>query len=407
MIRLYPNEEILAQPRGEESPDAPIDPRQAMDRLAEAVARLFGLKRGFCAASGRAALAAILSGLNLQPGARVVLSAYNFYGLAEVIERLGLAPVYVDPDPVAARLDPVRTVTGEADAAVILVTHLFGVVNDAARIRELAGDRAILVEDCCHILPSAGNGGAKVGTSGRAAFISFDRLKLLNAISGGMALTGDDQLAAALAGNRQPSLRDSRSMIADRLLYEIERLVRRPELYAIAGRLLANQRLMDRVRRQFRRARRDRQALQAGLHPLLGDLGLRQLAVLAERQRQRQALIAFYLERLTAKAVDEPGRAYARALGDAFAGTAYGLIVTVDRPAEFQRRARQWGFEVLIGDRVASFLPPGSGDDFPRARHLAAHAVKLPVLIDADPRRLADFVERSTDLAAARLAPME
>jgi dTDP-4-amino-4,6-dideoxygalactose transaminase len=96
-------------------------------------------------------------------------------------------PVLVDADPTHGNIDPAdieRHITAKTKA--IVVTHMWGMPCDMARISEIAQRHGLmLVEDCSH----AHGGAKKVGTWGDVAVFSLQAKKLVAAGQGGILVT--------------------------------------------------------------------------------------------------------------------------------------------------------------------------------------------------------------------------
>lgn len=97
---------------------------------------------------GRSAVLLALRALKLPTGARVGVMVYNCHTVMNAIEQAGCIPVFVDVDD-NLNLD-IHDLEGKADGmSALVVTHLFGIVNDVARIKELFPG-LVIIEDCAH-----------------------------------------------------------------------------------------------------------------------------------------------------------------------------------------------------------------------------------------------------------------
>lgn len=119
--------------------------------------------------------------------------------------RAGYRPRYADVDPESLCLTA-ETVRARLDenVGVVVVTHLYGRIADAAALRALCDEQGIaLVEDCAQAI-GAGQDGRAAGTFGHAATISFYPTKNLGAVGdGGAVLTESDVTADRLRSLRQ------------------------------------------------------------------------------------------------------------------------------------------------------------------------------------------------------------
>jgi len=145
---------------------------------------------------GRMALYFILKSMNLPPGSEVVVPAFTFWVVPEIVRVAGLTPVFADIDPTTFTLcpDALRGAITPKTSAVI-PTHLYGMSCDMAPILDIAQSANLkVIEDCAHSL-GATYKGQMVGTLGDASFFSFQAFKPLNTYGGGLAWMRDADLA--------------------------------------------------------------------------------------------------------------------------------------------------------------------------------------------------------------------
>ncbi len=160
--------------------------------LAQAWAGKLGAARLLPTPTGRHALWWFLEHAGLKAGDGVLLAAYNFYPLVQILVQRGLVPVFVDVEPGTLTMDPGDLADRTTERCrMVLLTHMFGHPADLDRIGAFCRQRGLLLfEDCAHA-PGTLHRGAQVGAAGQAALFSFGVYKILNALGGGMlALTG-------------------------------------------------------------------------------------------------------------------------------------------------------------------------------------------------------------------------
>ena len=139
-------------------------------------------------------------------GRNVVITAGNagaYTSTATV--RAGFTPRYADIDPDTLCLTA-ETVGPRLDdsVGVVVVTHLYGRLGDAAALRSLCDAHGIaLVEDCAQAI-GARDAAGFAGTFGHAATLSFYPTKNLGAIGdGGAVIAGSDEVADRVRHLRQ------------------------------------------------------------------------------------------------------------------------------------------------------------------------------------------------------------
>jgi len=154
--------------------------------------------------SGTDALVMSLRALGIGPGDEVITTPFTFFATAEAISQLGATPVFVDVEEASMNLDPVlaeRAVTARTRA--LLPVHLFGRPCAMDELMDLAGRRRLkVVEDCAQSF-GARTGGRFTGTLGQLGAFSFFPSKNLGTYGdGGLVVTDDDELAAAVRALR-------------------------------------------------------------------------------------------------------------------------------------------------------------------------------------------------------------
>ena len=145
---------------------------------------------------GRMALYFILKAMDLPAGSEVVVPAFTFWVVPEIVRVAGLTPVFADIDPATFTLSPdalQRAITPRTSA--VLPTHLYGLSCEMDPILAIARDNNLkVIEDCAHSL-GATYKGRMVGTLGDASFFSFQAFKPLNTYGGGLAWLRDAGVA--------------------------------------------------------------------------------------------------------------------------------------------------------------------------------------------------------------------
>ncbi|MET0623372.1 MAG: aminotransferase class I/II-fold pyridoxal phosphate-dependent enzyme [Pyrinomonadaceae bacterium] len=137
--------------------------------------------------TGRHALWYFLEMQQLRPGDEVLVAAYNFYVVVQLLVQKGLVPVFVDiePDTLCMSADDLLAKVSDR-SRLVLVTHMFGIPADLTRIRDICDRHDLLLfEDCAHAVGTR-HQGAQVGQAGDGALFSFGIQKLLTTFGGGM-----------------------------------------------------------------------------------------------------------------------------------------------------------------------------------------------------------------------------
>jgi dTDP-4-amino-4,6-dideoxygalactose transaminase len=185
---------------GEKEPAAASLPSS---RYEEEFARSVNAAHAIAFGYARHALITILDAAGVEPGDEVILSPLTCKVVPLALLSLKLKPVYADISAETLNLDWRRVERAIRPATrAVLFQHTYG---NLAGIEEVAGIAArknlLLIEDCAQCMPYRAKGYSPGGW-GRAAIFSNNLLKPLPAGSGGVAVTGDYELARKIQERR-------------------------------------------------------------------------------------------------------------------------------------------------------------------------------------------------------------
>lgn len=357
---------------------------------------------------GRVALYAILRALGIGHGDEVVVPAFTCVAVPNAVLYTGAVPVYADIDPTTYTADPASVAAVMTpNTRAILAQNTFGLSSDLDALTAVAARHgAVVIDDCTH-----GLGGTyrdrPNGVTAHAAFYSTQWSKPISTGLGGIAITPDPELAAALGDLERtaagPGPVDEallRTMVLAR-----ER-VATPRTLA-AGRTVY--RAVSRAGIVPGSSSRDELegpsmdgAFLTRMSAFQAGLGARRLRSLPDVVARRRATAARYSRRLTAhgrEAAHEPTWA---------THTFLRYPLRVRERDVFLEDARRRGLD--LGDWFHSPLYPISGDltpwayrrgSNPVAERITAEIVNLPT--DPRPRELR-AVEDLLDASVDRLA---
>ena len=208
---------------------------RAVAQFTEELRGYYGVRHCFPVSSGKGALCLILRALKRLAPERdeVLIPAYTCYSVPSAVVRAGLKVRLCDLSPGSLDFPP-ELLAEELDnprLLCVIPTHLYGVPADVRGVKRLIGGRPVgLVEDAAQAMGAVRNG-AKMGTSGDVGFFSLGRGKALTTVEGGVILTNDPGIGAAIA-REMATLHGSRWWDSLRLF-----------LYALALKLLIHPRL--------------------------------------------------------------------------------------------------------------------------------------------------------------------
>lgn len=166
-----------------------------------------GLAHAIGCANGTDALALILRGAGIGPGAAVATVSHTAVATVAAIEMVGARPVLIDIDPATFTMCPrdfAAALAANTDLRAVIPVHLYGQAADLDAIVPAARARGLFVLEDCSQAHGATLHGRKLGSIGDAAAFSLYPTKNLAAFGdGGVIATGDAALAGRLAALRQ------------------------------------------------------------------------------------------------------------------------------------------------------------------------------------------------------------
>ena len=180
----------------------------AVDSFERDFAIYCGIPNCISLANGTDALEFSLRALGVRAGDEVITVANAGGYTTAACHVIGALPVYVDVDTRTCQLDPncIEQALGDKTRAIV-VTHLYGFMNDVAAIRaqlSLLGRRDIAIVEDCAQAHGASYRRQNVGSIGDAAAFSFYPTKNLGALGdAGAVLCHDTDVAAKIRQLRQ------------------------------------------------------------------------------------------------------------------------------------------------------------------------------------------------------------
>jgi dTDP-4-amino-4,6-dideoxygalactose transaminase len=159
-------------------------------------AQWLGASYAFSFWKGRVALYAILRALVAGAGDEVILPGYTCVMNVNPIKYVGARPIYVDIEPNTFNINvDLLEKKISPNTRAIIAQHTYGYPCDMDAIMNIANKNGVpVIEDCCLALGSKYKG-KMVGTFGKAAYFSFQWNKPYTTGLGGMAITGDTEIA--------------------------------------------------------------------------------------------------------------------------------------------------------------------------------------------------------------------
>jgi UDP-2-acetamido-2-deoxy-ribo-hexuluronate aminotransferase len=260
-----------------------------VQELEAALAALTGARHCITVASGTEALLIAMMALDLKPGDEVITTPFTFAATAETIVLLGARPVFVDIEPDTCNIDASRIADKiTAKTRAIMPVSLYGQVADMAEINALAALHGLaVIEDAAQSFGALyqGRRSCALSTFGATSFFPSKPLGCYG--DGGALFTDDDALAQAAREIRvhgqSQRYRHTRVGVGGRM-----------DTLQCAV-VLAK---LDRFDWELQR----RAELGARYQRLLGDAGLRQVTVRADRNSVWAQVTVFVEQRAAVQA---------------------------------------------------------------------------------------------------------
>lgn len=165
---------------------------EAVYAFERAFAETFGLGTVLAVSSGTAALHAALTLAGVGPGDEVISTPMTAEPTNTSILYCGAKVVWADVDPRSGNMDPESVATKVTQRTkAILCVHYAGYPVRLRELRQIADQHGIsLIEDCAHAL-GATYEGRSVGLLGDYGIFSFQAIKHMTTVDGGMLTIAD------------------------------------------------------------------------------------------------------------------------------------------------------------------------------------------------------------------------
>lgn len=157
----------------------------------------FKLPNALAMSSGTGALHVALLLAGVEPGDEVITTSMTAEPTNTTILNIGATPVFADVDPETGNLDPAAVEAMVTDRSrAIVVVHYAGYPADLPGLRQVADRHGLkLIEDCAHALGASSDGRA-IGNYGDFAMFSFQSIKHMTTVDGGLLTMKDAGLLA-------------------------------------------------------------------------------------------------------------------------------------------------------------------------------------------------------------------
>lgn len=177
-------------------PLSPNENQKNREILEEKFAEYLGVRNAICVPSARMGLFLILKNLGLNSKSEIILPAFTYWAVPEMISFSKYKPVFVDIDSQNWNLNSSlieKKIT--AKTKVIIPTHLYGLPCNMDEIIRIAKKYNLFVIGDCVQACGCEYKGCRSAILGDAAYFSFGVTKNVFLLGGGLVVTNRNDLA--------------------------------------------------------------------------------------------------------------------------------------------------------------------------------------------------------------------
>lgn len=249
---------------------------------------------------GRTALATIFKIVDFKKGDEIIIPNYYLKELIPWLRKVGLKPIFCDINKkhLSSNLrDVISKITPKTKFVILF--HTFGYCQDIdyfiKRVKSKKND-IIIIEDCAHAFGSEYKN-KKLGTFGDFSFFSFNYIKPLNLLSGGLLVINSNKYQKKALTVYTKIKNASKIEIVKKIIrYYFISLFLKTHLFYIAKYFLKNKRTRSLIKKLYRTPSQKIKIKK--LSNLQSMLGYYQLKKFNEKQNKIQYIINYYEKKI-------------------------------------------------------------------------------------------------------------
>lgn len=257
-----------------------------------------GTKSAIMTYSARVAFINVLDYLNLKENDEIILPAYTYHIIPDIIVKKGLKPIFVDinlNDRNISVKELNRAITKKTK--VIVATHILGAPCDIQAILKIAKKNNIdVIEDCAHSL-GAEYENKKVGSFGLCGIFSFNREKNIDCLNGAMLTTDNNKLTSYIKKRRNEEKKQPLSLFFKNFSRSLEFWMRNNTIIDL---ILKNTKdsLIHRLKSSKNKSAMKKHIARYQPNFIQAIIGLQQIKKLDAKQRKRSLNVRFLFNKL-------------------------------------------------------------------------------------------------------------
>ena len=307
----------------------------------------------------RSGIVIALEALHLPKQSGVGVMAYNCHTVMNAVWQAGLTPIFIDIND-DLELDIEDLATKVKSIRVLIVTHLFGIINDINIIKQLFPD-LIIIEDCAHAFAHNIEGDFGVYSIGQGKFPSVG--------DGGILVVNNDEYLPEIA--QTYSTLKAYTQVGEMKLYcrlLLHAIMNKPYIY-------------QHITLKLKKNRNSRVSPEIQAVKTMSK-GIRRL--LAEKQRNyREAILQ---RKLNATQLAETLNLQDYKLGE----NAFMLVARSSAPAVLQQKLYEMGIDSAthFANCISWAKEYGYNNDCPKAEKMTQELLMIPIYSTNDNNKI-------------------
>ncbi len=255
----------------------------------------------FLLGGGRQAFHLIFDNNSFERGDEVVVPNYYLPVLIPIIKSKGLVPVFCDINKktLSPDLEDLLDKINE-DTRFMVLPHMFGLtgkVQEIVKSIKKKNENILIIEDCAHAFGSEYNE-KKVGTFGDFALFSFNYIKTLSTLQGGMLLVNNTEQIRKIKTDYFSNYTDLKKIkvLKHILYYYLLILTLKTPLLYILKISLKNKKLKKIIKKINNSKKKNWK--REKLSPFLSFVGLKELEKFEKKQKIINEKLSLYREKI-------------------------------------------------------------------------------------------------------------
>ncbi len=269
-------------------------------KFKENLKNYFSNENIFLVGGGRQSLHLIFDSMEFEKGDEIIVPNYYLKVLVPLISSKGLVPVFCDinKDDLSNNLESVLSKINE-DTKFVILSHMFGLCQEIETFVEKVKEKKkdiVIIEDCAHAFGSEYNN-KKLGTFGDFSFFSFNYIKNINTLEGGVLIVNNQKFINNITNNYNLYEFPGKLEIIKKIFYYyfLIIIIKTPFLIVLKC-FLRNEKLKEIIKRKHSSLKKNHKKQKLSL--FLSFLGYHQLNLFKQKQKKIESVLNNYKNKL-------------------------------------------------------------------------------------------------------------